>query len=111
MARTKHVLSSSRRLQPLRPPPPARSRPNMVRRSLIPLILFASLAVRPLLAANIVIVNTDPPGTGLNDPTPVSPVGGNAGTTIGAQRLIVFQQAAAIWGGLLTSTVTIRVSA
>ncbi len=83
----------------------------MTRRSLIPLVLFASLAARPLLAANIVIVNTDPAGTGLNDPTPVSPVGGNAGTTLGQQRLKVFEQAGAIWGGLLTSNVTIRVSA
>src|ERR1017187_9645052 len=85
----------------------------MLRRSLLPLLLLASLAARPLsAAANIVIVNTiDPPGTGLNDPTPVAPVGGNAGTTLGQQRLIVFQQAAAFWGGLLASTVTIRVSA
>src|ERR1017187_4837837 len=84
----------------------------MLRRSLLPLLLLASLAARPLFAAaNIVIVNTDPAGTGLNDPTPVAPVGGNAGTTLGQQRLIVFQQAAAFWGGLLASTVTIRVSA
>jgi PA domain-containing protein len=83
----------------------------MARRSLLPLLLLASLAARPLLAANIVIVNTDPAGTGLNDPTPVSPVGGNAGTTLGQQRLLVFQQAAAIWGGLISSTVNIRVNA
>ena len=84
----------------------------MVRRSLLPLLLLASLAARPLFAAaNIVIVNSDPAGTGLNDTTSVVPVGGNAGTTLGQQRLIVFQQAAAFWGGLLASTVTIRVSA
>src|ERR1039458_5952685 len=103
----------------------------MVRRSLLPLLLLASLAARPLFAAaNIVIVNSDPAGnrlndttsglalgrrggagTGLNDTTSVVPVGGNAGTTLGEQRLIVFQQAAAFWGGLLASTVTIRVSA
>jgi PKD repeat protein len=84
----------------------------MRRRSLLPLLLFASLAARPLFAgANIVIVNSDPSGTGLNDPSPATPVGGNAGTTLGQQRLIVFQQAGAIWGALLTSNVTIRVSA
>ncbi|HMA29188.1 MAG TPA: PA domain-containing protein [Thermoanaerobaculia bacterium] len=84
----------------------------MARRSLLPLVLLASLAARPLsAAANIVIVNTDPAGTGLSDPTPVAPVGGNAGTTLGDQRLKVFQQAAAIWGGLINSNVTIRVSA
>ncbi len=84
----------------------------MPRRSLLlPLLLLATLAARPLFAVSIVIVNTDPAGAGLNDPTPVSPVGGNAGTTLGQQRLLVFQQAAAIWGGLLTSSVPIRVSA
>lgn len=84
----------------------------MLRRSLLPLLLLASLAAAPLFAAaNIVIVNTDPAGTGLSDLTPVAPVGGNEGTTLGQQRLLVFQQAAAIWGGLLTSTVPIRVSA
>jgi hypothetical protein len=83
----------------------------MLRRSLLPLLLLASLAARPLFAANIVIVNSDPAGTGLNDTTSVAPVGGNAGTTLGQQRLIVFQQAASIWGGLLASTVPIRVSA
>lgn len=85
----------------------------MLRRSLLLplLLLLATLAARPLLAVSIVIVNTDSPGTGLNDPTAVAPVGGNSGTTLGQQRLIVFQQAAAIWGGLLTSTVPIRVSA
>jgi len=81
------------------------------RRSLLPLLLFAALVARPVSAANIVIVNSDPAGTGLNDPTPAAPVGGNAGATLGQQRLLVFQQAAAIWGALLTSTVTIQVSA
>src|ERR1017187_7651785 len=41
----------------------------MVRRSLLPLLLLATLAARPLFAAaNIVIVNSDPAGTGLHDP-------------------------------------------
>jgi hypothetical protein len=38
-------------------------------------------------------------------------VGGNAGTTLGQQRLIAFQKAADIWGATLTSNVTIRVGA
>ena len=62
-------------------------------------------------AATITIVNVDAPGEGFNDPTAVAPVGGNTGTTIGQQRLIVFQQAAAIWGGILPSAVEIRVNA
>ena len=62
-------------------------------------------------AATIVIINNDGPGEGFNDPTSVAPVGGNNGTTLGAQRLIAFQAAANIWGGLITSPVTIRVGA
>ena len=62
-------------------------------------------------AATIVIVNNDGPNEGFNDTTPAAPVGGNPGTTVGQQRLNVFQEAANIWGGLLPSTVTIRVLA
>jgi hypothetical protein len=62
-------------------------------------------------AATIVIVNQNGPGEGFNDPTPAAPVGGNAGTTLGEQRLIAFQHAANIWGATLDSTVPIRVGA
>lgn len=62
-------------------------------------------------AANIVIVNLNAPGVGFNDPTPAAPIGGNPGTTLGEQRLIAFQHAAAIWGATLDSSVTIRVGA
>ncbi|MSV27873.1 MAG: peptidase [Bryobacterales bacterium] len=62
-------------------------------------------------AATITIVNVDGPGEGFNDPTPAAPVGGNAGVTLGAQRLIAFQHAANIWGATLTSAVTIEVEA
>jgi hypothetical protein len=61
--------------------------------------------------ANIVIVNLDGPGEGFNDPTPATPVGGNKGRTLGAQRLIAFEHAAKIWGETLDSNVTIRVQA
>jgi hypothetical protein len=37
------------------------------------------------------------PGTGFADPTPVQPVGGNPGTTLGEQRINVFLRAAEIW--------------
>jgi hypothetical protein len=60
-------------------------------------------------AATIVIVNNDAAGVGFNDPTVVAPVGGNTGTTLGAQRLNAFQAAANKWGATLTSTVTIRI--
>jgi hypothetical protein len=79
---------------------------------------LAAAALAPLLAAGlahagatITIVNMDGPGEGFNDPTPAAPVGGNPGTTLGAQRLFVFQHAADLWGGILHSDVEILVEA
>lgn len=62
-------------------------------------------------AATITIVNGDAPGVGFNDPTPITPVGGNLGNTLGAQRLNAFQAAASKWGETLDSSVPIRVLA
>jgi hypothetical protein len=62
-------------------------------------------------SSTIALVNMDQPGEGFNDPTPVTPVGGNPGCTLGAQRLNVFLEACAIWGTILPSTVAIRVEA
>jgi hypothetical protein len=62
-------------------------------------------------AATIVIQNGNAAGVGFNDPTPVAPVGGNLGTTLGAQRLNAFQAAANIWGATLSSDVPIIVLA
>ena len=61
--------------------------------------------------ATILIDNGDAPGVGFNDATPVAPVGGNNGTTLGQQRLNAFQFAANIWGATLTSGPTITVRA
>jgi cysteine-rich repeat protein len=62
-------------------------------------------------AATFTIVNLDEgTGQGLDDPTPATPVGGNLGTTLGAQRLNAFQHALDIWGEVLTSTQPIEVS-
>jgi hypothetical protein len=88
----------------------------MATRILRPLRPFlAALALLCLAAsaqaATVTIVNNDAAGEGFNDPTAAAPVGGNSGTTIGQQRLILFQQAAAIWGSILPSTVEIRVNA
>src|SRR3954464_1911244 len=58
--------------------------------------------------ANIVIVNTNAPGVGFNDPTPAAPVGGNPGTTVGQQRLNAFQFVADIWGARLDSALVDR---
>lgn len=62
-------------------------------------------------SARIVIVPNDAPGVGFNDPTPVAPIGGNNGTTLGQQRLNAFQFAANIWGATITSGPTITVRA
>jgi len=62
-------------------------------------------------AATITILNADPAGVGFNDSTAAAPVGGNSGTTLGQQRLIAFQAAAAKWGATLDSSVTIVVRA
>ena len=74
------------------------------------LALALSLAA-PARSATILIVNNDGPGEGFNDTTPVAPVGGNPGVTLGAQRLNLFNHAAAIWGAILDSPVTILVRA
>ena len=77
-----------------------------------PAFALAALLLPALLpAATLTIVNANAANTGFNDPTPATPVGGNTGTTLGAQRLIAFQYAADLWGALLTSSVEIRVQA
>ena len=62
-------------------------------------------------AATLTIVNGNAAGVGFNDPTPVAPIGGNPGTTLGQQRLNAFQYAASIWGANLASSVEIKVLA
>jgi hypothetical protein len=62
-------------------------------------------------AATIAIINADAANVGFNDSTPVAPVGGNMGTTLGQQRMNVFTAVAAKWGATLTSAVTIQVRA
>src|SRR5437660_1190071 len=75
------------------------------------LLAIAMLASPAVDAATITVINNDGVGEGFNDPTPAAPVGGNTGTTIGAQRLIAFQSGANIWGALISSPVIIRVGA
>lgn len=67
--------------------------------------LLCALAFAPItaIAADVIVVNGDPPGQGFNDPTPATPIGGNPGTTVGEQALNVFQRAASIWGSKLQS--------
>ncbi len=80
----------------------------------LPLALLALLTVPATPAAasaTIFVNNLDAPGVGFNDPTPVAPIGGNPGTTLGEQRLNVFQFAADAWGSVLDSDATITVGA
>ena len=73
--------------------------------------VFLSASVVSAGPAQFIIVNLNPPGVGFNDPTPVAPVGGNPGTTLGQQRLIAFEHAAKIWSARLDSNVPIRIRA
>lgn len=60
-------------------------------------------------SSTITIINNDGAGEGFNDPTSATPEGGNTGTTLGQQRLNVFNYAAGIWSAFLDSGVTIQV--
>jgi hypothetical protein len=74
-------------------------------------VLLCLAVVSPVPAATFIINNQDGPGEGFNDPTPVSPVGGNNGTTLGQQRLNLFQKAADIWGAAIESAVPVSIQA
>jgi len=81
-------------------------------RRIMVLTMLLMLAIASVSNATVItILNNDGVGEGFNDPTAAAPVGGNPGTTVGQQRLNVFQKAADIWAGLLPSTVTIIVRA
>ncbi|MBI1796473.1 MAG: T9SS type A sorting domain-containing protein [Candidatus Eisenbacteria bacterium] len=85
-------------------------RPRLLSAAL--LALAVTVAAAPAArAATITIVNLDGAGEGFNDPTARAPVAGNTGTTLGAQRLNVFNLAASIWGSILSSPITILVDA
>ena len=77
------------------------------------LVMLASLVALATSAgaATIIINNTDGPGEGFNDTTPVVPVGGNPATTLGQARLNAFQYAADLAGACLVSNVPILVNA
>ncbi len=71
-------------------------------------LVLGLLATRPLAAASWVqVINLDADGEGLNDPTPFTPVGGNAATTLGAARLAAVEFALTVWANQLASDVTV----
>jgi hypothetical protein len=74
-------------------------------------LVTALTVAKAARSATFVINNLDGPGEGFNDATPVATVGGNGGTTLGAQRLNAFQAAANIWGISLDSSITIHIDA
>ena len=82
-----------------------------MKKTLLLTALSTALLAGNALAANIIPVNADPAGQGLNDTTPLAPAGGNPGTSIGEQRRIAYQFAADLWGAVLVSPVDIRVQA
>ncbi len=86
----------------------------MTRRILFLLILTASFIASLQAFAGtgqIVIVSSDAPNVGFNDPTPRAPVGGNPGTTLGQQRMNVFLAAAEGWRKYIDTNVDIIASA
>jgi len=86
----------------------------MIRSASLKIALIAAavlVAPNARAATSVVIINGNAAGVGFNDTTPVAPVGGNAGTTLGQQRLIAFQEAANRWGATLDSPEPIRIFA
>ena len=81
-------------------------------RWLVFVVTVAALGPRHAEARSTFQVNNrDAQGSGFNDPTPASPVPGNPGTTVGAQRLAAFNEAARIWSAALDSRVTVVIDA
>ncbi len=75
------------------------------------LIGGVSAGISVATATTITINNINAAGEGFNDTTSVAPVAGNSGTTLGQQRLNVFQAAADYWETKLDSGVEIIVDA
>lgn len=72
----------------------------------------AGAANGPVVVGNITINIVDPiPSLGFDDTTPVAPVGGNPGTTVGEQRLEAYRRAAEIWDSILDIDVQVVLQA
>lgn len=82
-----------------------------MRRALVLSLLLVAAVDVMAGKGKVVVVSGDPANVGFNDPTPVQPVGGNPGTTLGQQRMNVFQAAADVWSKLLETDVDIVVQA
>ena len=84
---------------------------NPTHRRLCTLLLAMAVGLVGWSSARASATITIQPGAGFDDPTPVAPVGGNNGTTLGQQRLNAFIFAAGIWGATINSGPTITISA
>jgi hypothetical protein len=86
-----------------------------MRKPMYGVVAAAAIAVAGISSAlaqgQIIIINNNLPNVGFNDPTPAAPVGGNTGTTLGQQRLNVFEHAADIWEAVLQPRQNILVQA
>jgi hypothetical protein len=82
-----------------------------MRRTLLALALTVASLDAFAGTGKVVIVNIDLPNVGFNEATPATPVGGNPGTTLGQQRMNVFNEAAARWTTMLDTNVDIVVQA
>ena len=80
-------------------------------RRLLILAVISALALNASATGRVIIRSLDAKGVGFDDRTPATPVGGNPGTTLGEQRLIVFQEAARRWQNSLATNVDIIVAA
>lgn len=76
-----------------------------MRKLLLSMAAVAAMALAGVSTAlaqgQIIVVNGDGPNEGFNDPTPAAAVGGNTGTTLGQQRLNVFNFGADVWEAVL----------
>ncbi len=94
-----------------------RARPGAVaaRRCGWPATLLCALALAgsPAQAGLGIVIRNLNAGTGIgfDDATPALPVGGNPGTTLGAQRLFAFTHAANLWGANLSSPTPVIIDA
>lgn len=80
-------------------------------KSLLALAMTSLFAAGSASAADIVLLNEDAPGVGLNSTLPATPVGGNPGTTRGQQAINVYEFAMNMWGAVVQSPVQIKVYA
>ncbi len=84
---------------------------NKAMPKLLFVVMFGCLINNTALAATFKIINLDFPGEGFKDGTPVAPVTGNNGTTLGQQRLNALQAATDFWSAMLQSDVEIEIDA